>query len=81
MGQSISAAFINPVNAPVRAPIENLSAHSDIADTLLAAVKPLGGVQISCPDALAYRYVVVSTKGIIFGLAVGMNKIDIRLDE
>jgi hypothetical protein len=35
---------------------------------------------VFCPDVIAYRYVVVATKGIIFGLAVGMNTIAFRLD-
>ena len=81
MGRSIPATLINPINAPVLAHVKDLSAHSDIADPLLAAVKPLGDVQVFCPDALAYRYVVVSTNGIIFGFAVGMHTIAFRLDR
>ena len=80
MGQSIPATLINRINAPVLAHVKNLSAHSDIAEPLLAAVKPLGDVQSFCPDPRAYRYLVVSTQGIIFGLAVGMNTIAFRLD-
>ncbi len=80
MGLSIPATLINRVNAPVLAHVQDLSAHSDIAEPLLAAVKPLGDVQSYCPDPSPYRYLVVSTHGIIFGLAVGMNTIAFRLD-
>ncbi len=43
-------------------------------------MKPLGNVQVFCPDACTYRYVVVSTNGIIFALAVDMGTIAVRLD-
>jgi len=80
MGQSLPATLINRINAPVLAHVKNLSAHSDIAEPLLAAVKPLGDVQSFCPEPSAYRYLVVSTNGIIFGLALGMNTLAFRLD-
>lgn len=35
---------------------------------------------VFCPNPEAYRYVVVSTNGIIFGFAVGMSTIAFRLD-
>lgn len=57
------------------------SAHSDIAEVLTQAVEPLGDVQIFCPDRHGYRYVVASTKGVIFGFAIGMDTIALRLDE
>ena len=80
MGPTIPTTLINRINAPVLAHVKNLSAHSDIAGLLLAAVKPLGDVQVFCPDALTYRYVVVATHGISFGFAVGMNTIAFRLE-
>ena len=80
MEQEIPGSLINRINAPVLAHLKALSAHSDIAGVLIAAVKRLGDVQIFCPDAAAYRYVVVSTQGIIFGFSVGMSTIAFRLD-
>ena len=70
-----------PLNKQVLAYVKDLSAHSDVTDTLLAAIKPLGDVQVFCPDFAAYRYVVVSTKGVVFGFAIGMDTIAFRLDE
>ena len=81
MAQSIPVELQTDINREVLDHIEGLSAHSDIADALSAAVKPLGDVQIFCPDCQEYRYVVASTKGVIIALAVGMNTIGFRLDE
>ena len=58
----------------------NSSAHSDVTEALLRAVKPLGDVQYYCPDLSRYRYFVVSTKTIIFGFAIGMNTVAFRLN-
>jgi len=80
MGQNIPPPLINRINAPILAHVKDLSVHSDIAEMLAAAVKPLGDVQVFCPDFLEYRYVLVATNAIIFGLAVGMNTIAFRLD-
>jgi hypothetical protein len=80
MDQNIPAPLINRINAPVLAHVEDLSAHSDVAGLLQSAVKPLGEVTVFCPDTHAYRYVLVSTNGIIFGFAVGMSTIAFRLD-
>jgi hypothetical protein len=68
--ESIPAALENRVNEAVLAHVKDLSAHPDIADILLASVKRLGDVQTFCPDVASYRYYVVSTNGVIFGLAV-----------
>jgi len=68
-------------NRPVLRHIEGLSAHSDVVEALATALKPLGDVQIFCPDSQQYRHVVASTKGIIIALAVGMNTTGFRLDE
>ncbi len=80
MPLSFPAPQLHRINAPVLGRVNDLSAHSDVAEPLLTAVKPLGEAQVFCPDARAYRYVVVSTNTIIFGLAVGMNTIAFRLD-
>ena len=80
MEQNIPAPLINRINAAVLAHVKDLSAHSDVSGPLLAAVKPLGDVQVFCPETHAYRYMVVSTNGIIFGFAVGMSTIAFRLD-
>lgn len=80
MAQNIPAPLINHLNAPVLAHLKDLSTHSDVAESFLAAVKPLGDVQVFCPDPLAYRYLLASTNGIIFGFAVGMDTIAFRLD-
>ena len=62
--------------------IRNLSAHSDIVEPLVAAVKPLGDVQIFTPEKPGgYRYYAVSTKGIIFAFAIGTRTIAFRLDN
>lgn len=70
-----------PVNDIVLAHLDGKSAHSDIAQVLTDAVKPLGDVQVFCPNWHKYRYVVASTKGVIFGFAIGMNTVAFRLDE
>ena len=80
MPQPLPSGLATTVNAKVLAHVENLSAHSDIAEVLGTAVKPLGDAQLFCPDWQKYRYVVVYTKGVIFGLAVGMDTIAFRLD-
>jgi len=71
----------NPANRTVLGYLVDKSAHSDIAEVLQKAVKPLGDVQLSSPDWQAYRYVVASTGGIIFGVALGMDTVAFRLDE
>lgn len=80
MPLEIPTSLRSQPNQKVLAHLECLSAHSDIAEVLINAVKPLGAVQIFCPDYAAYRYVGVSTRGIIFGFAVGMDTIAFRLD-
>ena len=81
MAQNVPAELQTSINLQVLDHVEGLSAHSDVADALSAALKPLGDVQIFCPDWQQYRYVVASTKGIIFALAVGINTVGFRLDE
>ena len=81
MAQNVPAELQTSINRQVLDHIESLSAHSDIAEALMEALKPLGDVQIFCPDWQQYRYVVASTKGIIIALAFGMDAIAFRLDE
>ena len=68
-------------NRAVLAHLDPLSAHSDIVEVLMKAVEPLGDVQTFCPDPHEYRYVVVSTKNVVFGFAEGMTSVAFRLDE
>jgi hypothetical protein len=80
MSDSIPPPLLNDANRKVLDYLADKSTHSDIADVLRAAVKPLGDVQLFCPDWQAYRYVVASTGGIIFGVALGMDTVGFRLD-
>ena len=75
------AELVTPVNRAVLAHLAEKSAHSDIAEVLTRAVKPLGDVQIFCPDWHSYRYVVVSTRGVVFGFALGMETVAFRLGD
>ena len=81
MPQNVPAELQTSINRQVLDHLQGLSAHSDVAEALSAALEPLGDVQIFCPDCQQYRYVVASTKGIIIALAVGMNTTGFRLDE
>jgi hypothetical protein len=81
MTRTIPAGLETSINREVLNHIEGLSAHSDIADALVTALKPLGDVQVFCPDWQQYRYVVASTKSVIFAIALGMNLNGFRLDE
>jgi hypothetical protein len=81
MAQNVPPELKTSINRQVLDHLEGLSAHSDVAEALTAALRPLGDVQIFCPDCQQYRYVVGSTKGIIIALAVGMNTTGFRLDE
>ena len=80
MPESIPRSLLNDANRKVLAHVAMLSAHSDIVDILRLAVSPLGDCQLFCPDWNSYRYVVVSTNGIIFGVALGMDTVAFRLD-
>jgi hypothetical protein len=81
MAENVPAELQTSINRQVLDHLEGLSAHSDVAEALSAALQPLGDVQIFCPDCQQYRYLVASTKGIIIALAVGMNTAGFRLDE
>ena len=81
MAQTVPVELQTGVNRQVLNHIASLSAHSDIAEALMMALKPLGDVQIFCPNWEQYRYVAASTKDIIIALALGMDTIAFRLDE
>jgi hypothetical protein len=81
MTQIIPNYLITSINSSVLAHVKEKSAHSDVVDALIESVKPLGDIQMFCPDLNEYRYVIVSTNGVIFGFAIGMNTIAFRLDE
>src|SRR5262245_2503566 len=70
----------NASNGDVLNYLNGKSAHSDIAEALTNAVKKLGDVQHFCPNPAEYRYLAVSTQGVIFGIATGMSLIAFRLD-
>jgi hypothetical protein len=50
MAQNVPVELQTSINRQVLDHVEGLSAHSDIGEALGAAVKPLGDVQIFCPD-------------------------------
>jgi hypothetical protein len=81
MMQDIPPALLVEANRTVLAHLEGKSTHSDIGDALLTSLKPLGDVQLYCPDWNQCRYVIASTQNFIFGFAVGMNTIVFRLDD
>jgi hypothetical protein len=81
MTLSVPAELVTRVNQQVLGYIADLSAHSDVADALALALKPLGDVQSFCPDPKSYRYVAASTKSVIFAIAIGMDTVGVRLDD
>lgn len=80
MEQKVSDNISNRWNKPVLDFIRDSSAHSDVAEAMMHSVKPLGDVQCYCPDPSQYRYLVVSTRTIIFGFAIGMDTVAFRLN-
>ena len=80
MEKTIPGSLLNPFNTAVLGYIADGSAHSDVAEALLQAVRPLAGVQSYCPDPARYRYVAVFTETIIFAFAIGMKTVAFRLD-
>jgi len=80
MEKPVPDALRNSVNEAVLNHVGSKSAHSDVGDALIRAVKPLGDAQRFCPNPAQCRYLVVSTQDIVFAFAVGMNVIAFRLD-
>ena len=64
MAQNVPSELQTAINRQVLDHVKGLSAHSDIAAALGAALEPLGDVQIFCPDSHQFLYVVASTRGI-----------------
>ncbi|MHC1765912.1 MAG: hypothetical protein AB9869_16710 [Verrucomicrobiia bacterium] len=81
MSRNIPSELDTSINQQVLKCLDGLSAHSDVAEALTTALKPLRDVQIFCPDSQRYLYVAASTKGVIFAFAIGMNTACFRLDE
>lgn len=81
MNAIIPGELLTDANRQVLDHIKNMSAHSDVVSALTVALKPLGDVQLYCPDPQNYRYVVGSTNGVIFALALGMQLVCFRLDK
>ena len=71
----------NAINEDVLNYVRGKSAHDDIGEALSDAVKQLGDVQCFCPDPAQYKYLAVSTQGVIFGVAIGISVIAFRLDS
>ncbi len=81
MTPSLPAALYTATNRAVLAHVDERSAHSDIGDALVAALRQLGDVQIHCRDWQQCRAVLAATGNVIFGVAIGMNTIAFRLDQ
>lgn len=80
MKKEVPEILLNKWNKDILEFIKDYSAHGDIAEGLLKAVEPLGDVQSYCPDTSEFLYLVVSTQGVIFGVAFGMRNIAFRLN-
>src|SRR5215470_13812232 len=80
MAQKLPDSLRNTANQRVLEYLAGKSAHSDIGDALIKATKPLGDVQIYCPDPAQCKYLAVSSNGVIFGFATGMKAIAFRLN-
>ncbi len=80
MDENVPDNLQTRINEAVLKYIRDTSAHSDVSEVLSQATTPLGDVQAFCPNASQYRYVLVSTKQIIFGFVCGMDTISFRLD-
>ena len=80
MLSSLPSGVLNDTNKGVLDYIKDLSAHDGVASELINALRPLGDVQVYCPDPASFRYVVAATNNIIFGIAHGMDTVAFRLD-
>lgn len=59
--------------------VETLSAHSAVGSALIDSLAAVGDAQVFCPDPGNDRYLVVSTRGTIFALAVDGGTVGYRL--
>jgi len=80
MSEILPKEINHNLNKSVLRYLDGASAHSDVTEALALAIAPLGDVQTYCPDPSGYKYVVVASRNIIFGFAMGMNQIAFRLD-
>lgn len=55
MTRNVPTELATSTNRQVLDYVRDLSAHSDVADALTVALKPLGDVQSLCPDLPRYR--------------------------
>ncbi len=81
MSHNIPSELASAINQRVIGYLQDKSAHGDVVEALQISVKPLGDVRIFCPNRQSDRYVIASTKGVVFACAMGMNTIGVRLDE
>ncbi len=79
MTMPLPQALDDDRNRAILSYLEGLSAHSDVAMPLYAAVRELSGAAIYCPDTDAYGYVVAYANGRIFAFAEGMHGLTLRL--
>ena len=75
----LPALAAEPANREVLAYLEGRSAHSDVVEDLLTSVGRLGDVRVYCPDPSRYRSVAVTTGGVVFGFALGMSEVGLRV--
>ena len=83
--KDLAGRFCHPANAAVLAFLQQehpWSAHDDLAEELFVAAQQIPEAESYCPDLARYAYVALHTKArVIFALAVGMNRLSIRLSE
>ncbi|MBT3229064.1 MAG: hypothetical protein HOD43_01730 [Candidatus Marinimicrobia bacterium] len=75
----MEAVLNNPINSTVLEYLSGLSAHSDISESLGAAVEPLGDVNYLDHISTDFPSEGVFSMSIIFGIAVNMDEIGFRL--
>ena len=78
--QKLPPLLSRDINRRVLSHVADKHAHPDLAEILRTAVRPLGAVDVFCPDWPTYHYVVASTRHVIFAFAIGTNTIAFRLD-
>jgi hypothetical protein len=80
MEEEVLDHLSNHWNKPVFDFIQDYSAHSDVGEALFKVAEPLGDVQWYSPDLFRCRYVVFSTRAIIFSLAIDLRTVAFRLN-
>lgn len=69
------------INRQVLQWLKDQSAHDDVSTALTSATKPLGDVQLYCPDPKQYRFVLAATANVAFAAATGMSEVAFRLNS